>query len=424
METLDVCPVCHTPFDASTSDISRHFFNLPDVILWPADRITCDEEERVREGYKVTVHFRFSEGPQGTRRYLAEATYQGEPVLKLEYGPAARLWWVNHGWRRQREGVGFTLDLDTGYWAKRPDDPTQDALENGAESRNLRHEVRLFVRDTRNILLVRLPVEEGKEPDEDLLANLQAALWRGIQAVFQIDESELTADRIGTGEHRAILFWEAAEGGLGVLRHLYENRDALAAVAREALSILHFTPEGEDTRPAHGPDGCARACYDCLLSYANQRDHLRLDRHLVRDWLLKLADAEVHPIRKQIRDYEAHYHWLKERLDPASDLERRFLNHLYRTHRRLPDKAQHLIPEVPVSVDFYYTDPYGGPGICVFCDGRVHDTPEIRQRDEEIREELRDLGYRVIAIRYDKDLEEQISAYEDLFGPSKEDEHA
>jgi len=418
VETLDVCPVCHTAFDATTSDISRNFFNLPDVVLRQADRITCDEEERVREGYKVTVHFRFAPGVQGERRYLAQAIYEGRPVLTFEYGPAARLWWVNHGWRRQREGIGFTLDLDTGYWAKRPDDTSTDLI-NGEEAPTQRHEVRLFVRDTRNILLVRLPTQKEETPDEALLANLQAALWRGMQAVFQIDESELAADRIGTGENRAILFWEAAEGGTGVLRRIYDDRDALAAVAREALEILHFAPTGEDTRPAQSQDGCARACYDCLLSYTNQRDHMLLDRHQVRDLLLTLSEAEVHPVHRQTRDYEAHYAWLNDRLDPASALEKRFLERLYRTRRRLPDKAQHLIPEVPVSVDFYYEDPHGGPGVCVFCDGQVHDAADARKRDEEIREDLRDLGYRVVTIRYDQDLETQISSHEDVFGATR-----
>ncbi|MCX8068331.1 MAG: hypothetical protein N3B68_11095 [Anaerolineae bacterium] len=37
--------------------------------------------------------------------------------------------------------------------------------------------------------------------------------------------------------------------------------------------------------------------------------------------------------------------------------------------------------------------------------------------DRRIRAALRDLGYRIVVIRHDRDLEEQIAAYPDLFGP-------
>jgi hypothetical protein len=36
--------------------------------------------------------------------------------------------------------------------------------------------------------------------------------------------------------------------------------------------------------------------------------------------------------------------------------------------------------------------------------------------DEDSRTGLREKGYRVIVIRYDKDLEEQIRVYPDVFG--------
>jgi len=199
-----------------------------------------------------------------------------------------------------------------------------------------------------------------------------------------------------------------------VLARLVEDPDALAEVAQAALEICHFTPDGRDLRPPQDPEGCARACYDCLLSYRNQWDHGLLNRHLVRDWLLRLAAGRVQ-LRHGLRDREAHYQWLLERTDPASELERRFLQHLYETGRRLPDQAQPLLPDYPARPDFYYEEARA----CVFCDGPVHDQPKVKAEDEQVRGDLRDLGYRVIAIRYDRDLEEQVCAYADVFGEGK-----
>jgi hypothetical protein len=46
----------------------------------------------------------------------------------------------------------------------------------------------------------------------------------------------------------------------------------------------------------------------------------------------------------------------------------------------------------------------------------VHDHPDQKKKDENIRKNLRTLGYRVIIIRYDKDIEEQIKSYPEVFG--------
>jgi very-short-patch-repair endonuclease len=97
--------------------------------------------------------------------------------------------------------------------------------------------------------------------------------------------------------------------------------------------------------------------------------------------------------------------------DPQSLLEQEFLKILFKKGYRLPDEAQKSIHEVGCIVDFFYK-----PNICVFCDGSVHDHPDQKKKDENIRKNLRTLGYRVIIIRYDKDIEEQIKSYPEVFG--------
>lgn len=187
---------------------------------------------------------------------------------------------------------------------------------------------------------------------------------------------------------------------------------AIAQVAREALRLCHFDPDtGEDRSTV-----CGRACYECLLSYTNQLAHALLDRHLVRGYLMQLAQAATTRVSRG-RAYEEQYAWLQSQSDQASTLEREFLDHLYRAHRRLPDRAQHR-PESTVyaEADFYYDRP-GTPGIAVFCDGSPHDDPLRDRRDKEERSKLEDLGYRIIAIRYDLDIDAQIGQHEDVFGP-------
>lgn len=102
--------------------------------------------------------------------------------------------------------------------------------------------------------------------------------------------------------------------------------------------------------------------------------------------------------------------------DQNSSLEAAFLKLLYDTRRRLPDRTQYRpLDGVYAEGDFFY-EPKSLPGVCVFCDGPDHDLRERKTNDEHQREKLRDLGYRVVEIRFNGDLEEQFTAHTDVFG--------
>ncbi len=405
----DICLCCATPLTAGTALRLGTLLEMPTVIARRSDRITCDEEERLRRGYEIGSYLQFAKGTDGRpQRFDAAALDINDADLaRLTYAPSATLWSINHKWRASDED-GFRLDLTRGRWVKRGDDD-----EAGAG--NIRHYVRLFVRNTSNAILVHPDLGgAGDEPDaSSFLYTLQYALVAGTAARYQVESGELGSEVIGEGPGRRILIWEAAEGGLGVLRRLVDEHDALPGVASAALDIMHFDPDtGEDRRPADDEqEGCARACYDCLLSYYNQRHHAILDRRLVRDLLLALKGGRVRP-ETAGRSYDEQYRWLMDETDQRSDLERQFVEHLHRTRRSLPSHAQCQVPEAECTPDFMYE----GQHVCVFCDGSVHDQPQQQGRDEEARRKLRELGYRVITIRYDRDLEEQIAEHPDVFG--------
>jgi len=268
------------------------------------------------------------------------------------------------------------------------------------------------VRDTRNILLVRT-IADGLKLTDQFLASFGYALQRGMQLLFQVEQQEIAVEQIGEGEARRLLYWEASEGGNGIWQRLIEDPDALARVAEKALDACHFDPSTGNERPGWA-DRCSRACYDCLLSYSNQTFHPLIDRHLIREYLLALKMSKTTKDTERIR--EEQYAWLEERRDRNSRLEGEFLKLLYESGRRLPDRAQYR-PEsgIYAESDFYY-DRDGLPGICVFCDGPDHDEPKRKESDERERGKLADLGYRVLTIRYDSDLDGQLATKADVFG--------
>jgi hypothetical protein len=143
------------------------------------------------------------------------------------------------------------------------------------------------------------------DPDasETTIATLQYALKRGIESVYQLEESELLAEPLPDRKtRRGVLFYEATEGGAGVLTRLVHDENALAHVARAALKVLHFAvPDAGQPLPAlgalHDVEGtqCVAGCYRCMLSYYNQPDHPVIDRRdaTARSLLLRLAAVQT-----------------------------------------------------------------------------------------------------------------------------------
>jgi hypothetical protein len=201
---------------------------------------TSDQEERSREGYAITTHYQFSPDENFTTKTVST---DDKPLIELRYAPRADIWRINHGWLRSgpQERNGFTTDPETGQWHKREDD--DDVTPDDATRGTLLSGVRPYVRDTRNILLLRVPQAQG----DQFLITLACALQRGIQLVYQVEEQEVAVELIGEGDQQRLLLWEAAEGGTGVWERIVSDPGSFATIAREALRVCHFDPEtGEE----------------------------------------------------------------------------------------------------------------------------------------------------------------------------------
>jgi superfamily II DNA/RNA helicase len=400
----DLCPVCKTRFDGENSILAT-LLEMPNVRMRRRQRITAEEEERRRKGYKIQTCFQYAS--KGSRHRIQIARIVGKdhkPLLELTYAPAATLLRINHGWKGART-EGFRIDFEKGDILLPTDETTSSRSKQPSPKNTRVEQVRLMVRTTQNLLRVRIintPV------DAEVETTLRYALKRGLEEFFELESSEIDVEVVGEGEHRAMLFYELGEGGVGVLRRLIEEPGAIADVARTAIEICHFALEGNTLHDTKRD--CHAACYECLLSYQSQSDATRINRHAIGELLYKLAHSRTEMVQEG-RSREEQWEWLKSLVDSRSELERRFLKFLYESGYRLPDDAQRAIREVGCVTDFFY-----GPNVCVFCDGSVHDQSRQASRDQRIRTELQARGYRVIVIRYDEPLPSQVAKYPEVFG--------
>ena len=403
----ELCEGCGVRMDSANSDFPQRLLDLPTVRTRPTVRISSEEEERIRNGYEVTTHYRL---PDPDDKEMGRTlTGSGDLLAELVYGPAASVWRINHGWRAPESGDGFAIVAQTGQWLRRQN-PLVDMEEADPDVIPPLTGVKPYVQDRRNILLISPVTADADSPD--FLTTLSFALSRGIQMEYQVEDNEVEVELIGDGEAQRILLWEAAEGGTGVAEDLINEPSALGKIARRALLVCHFAPDTGQQHPDQNAADCVAACYQCLMTYGNQRIHEYLDRHRIREFLYRLTQAST---EKDFagRTRNEHYHWLLERVDPAAKMEKDFLEYLFDNGYSLPDAAQYRPSDrVCAQADYYY----GQQRARIFVDGSSHDFAARQSRDAAERSELEDMGYQVIAIRHNADFGQQVSKFPSIFG--------
>lgn len=401
----DLCEFCDAQLEAPL----RQLFRIQNVSTKRKDRINCDEEERQRQGYEIKTGVRFADhdGKPSYRKAAIEHPTEGS-LAKLIYGNTATIWRINMGWKRSEQQTGFILDTERGYWGSNSAAIEQDE-DDPMTARSIR--VIPFVEDRRNCLLF----EPTGKIDLNQMASLQSALKNAIQTCYQLEDNELAVEPLpARDDRRVLLFYEASEGGAGVLRHLVDDPDAFANVAKAALELCHFDPDtGEDRKRAErSREDCEAACYDCLLSYSNQTDHRLIDRKSIRDMLLKFNKAQTSASPVGIPRAEH----LKRLMNQAgSELEKKWLRFVDDSHYHLPSKAQCFIEKCQTRPDFLYEDHLA----VIYVNGPIHDYPERAKRDEAQRNSLEDLGYTVIPFGHQDDWHEIIAQFPHIFGIEK-----
>lgn len=304
--TVERCERCNA--ELKTDNRIDSLYRIETVETKVSTRISANEEERLKKGYELQTVFRFAK-ENGHFVVARTELFEGdEQVGTLDYGQNATIWVLNKGWRKRKNPavLGFNINPLTGRWEKDPGEEDEEEKEEDLK-RVQPQRIVPFVEDTRNVL-VYTPIQTwgNDELDAKAMATLESALQRAIEEEFQIEQSELSVIQLpNANDCSSLLFYEASEGGAGVLTRLVHDKDALSRVAKAALHIMHYEwnedepltldalKDTEEDKPYNSR--CVAGCYKCLLSYFNQPLHEMIDRHneLALKVLISLTNVQV-----------------------------------------------------------------------------------------------------------------------------------
>jgi ATP-dependent helicase YprA (DUF1998 family) len=403
-ETLLVCPECGTAYlgaDAQRAACAgcgasligvhpiQRALQMPDMVARRRTSITADEEERMRRGYLVDPHYQVGDDVQ-TYQVLAG----GQPGFELTYQHNGRIIMVNRGTRQaelEDEAPGFTYCRACNRWLVGAKAIQEHAGDGGKCPRHARPEdilggIYLFTDSHNDVVTVDCPLPDGASSAEAFYTTLLHTIKQALLITMNLDEDEIggfLAVVPGHEERCRLVLYETEEGGTGAVESLTDPH-RLMAVIHNAREQLH-----DDDPEA----GCEKACYECLCSFYNQRDHELLDRHLVLPFLRSLEDLTIEPVQREpsgpsLAELEAQC---------QSDLERQVLRAIQDRGLRLPDDAQSTLydGDAPIAIaDFFYA-----PRMVVFVDGSPHHLDYVEAADDWKRRRLKALGYRVVVVR-------------------------
>jgi ATP-dependent helicase YprA (DUF1998 family) len=223
--------------------------------------------------------------------------------------------------------------------------------------------------------------------------SVMETVRQGAASVLEMEVDDLQLlpiGRAGSGEVDVLLY-DPMPGGSGLIDQMLARWDEVVAASIELV------------RDCAGQ--CDSACVDCLLLFRNSFYHRYLNRHIALEALQSWGDAVTfsHDVPARLPDA------------PDDDVT---VNVSADTLKALFARAgfSNFLEEHPIELgsvaggsttpDFYFDDPNDiFEGICIYLDGlssHIHGNPTTRQRDREIREELRNRGFQVFEITHNQ----------------------
>lgn len=394
----NIDPITKTELKGEAVEFRTNLIEVSESEGIPTERISCIEEERAATRYEISEYFRYTKGIEHTKSLVI--SNDGHKMLRLIYDQATELIKLNRKMRRS-QNEGFKINKTNGIWVR---DKDKDKPETAANTK----EVMIFARDTADTLYIQ-PLS-NLDLDHSQTVSLSYALKRGIEKIFQVEENEIGVSVLGNPEKPNILIYESSEGSLGILSQIVQEPGTLKRVFEESYRSLHFDPETR--QETEQGKATPKASYKDLLSYYNQIHHSELDRYSIQRPLEKLIDCEFSVIQGD-NDRDEQFQLLLDTYDKNSGTELKLLKYLYENGYALPDNSQHYFDDYYISADFVYKT--ADTTAFIFCDGSVHDLPEVIADDEKKRKLLHDAGFDILVWHYAEPVADFVNRRRDIF---------
>ena len=352
-----------------------------DVTLVHASRITDEEETRFQMG--VAVYGRELDQHSGGQAYR-----WGPRDLQLRKG--VRLQLVNVGPRQviqARREFGYPVCRVCGQSTSPFSSQRQheDFVEKHQEWCGQTPEASAFHADL-SVDALTLPACPSKEEAYSLVEALRFAGAEVLDMELE-DLQVLVIGRTDSDDVDAMLY-DPMPGGSGLLQQLCDRFEEIVVEAQRLASDC--------------PSECAHSCIDCFQHYRNAFYHEHLNRHLVLErleaWGWQLE--KTHPIPPKLPAQEP-----RGEEQPVNVAERKLRRMLLAAgfpEGRWQEQYPLIRPLNSTTPDVTYDDPdYDERKIFIYLDGlsaHLHGNPETRERDIQIRSELRNEGHDVLEI--------------------------
>ncbi|MCC6837049.1 MAG: DEAD/DEAH box helicase [Bacteroidia bacterium] len=356
-------PITGVQFTASNIELHSNLLELEEAQSENTERISCMEEVRTSEGYETAMYLNTTDGLLDASKI--KLTVDGLELMKLFYAPSAKLILLNKKWKRGKDD-GFDIGTKSGFFKSKkqvenpkPEDPNQNIM--------------LYTHDTSDVLYVQ-PVKALGLTEEGVI-TLQYALAKAIELYYNIEPVEITARLMGGNENKNIMLYESAEGSIGVLKDIAKNPIKLRELFLRAYEICGYDFETKQDKYPNKP----KASYDDLLSYYNQGDHNKINRHsVIKSFELLIS---CNPDDTKGSSYEEKFTELKKALHHRSPGEKQLLEYLFENGYRLPDHTNYNLEKYFIQPDFIYKEEKA----LIFVDGGIHKNAIVKADDAKKR---------------------------------------